>query len=87
LVEVSSDVVFDETNGSPIEQVDLDDIDEDDVPTAAIRTMAIGDVRPQEQQEQDQPSSSTMVHPLLKMMDRFLRKRRVIKGEHKKNKL
>jgi hypothetical protein len=63
LVEVSSDVVFDETNGSPREQVDLDDIDEDDVPTAAIRTMAIGDVRPQEQQEQDQPSSSTMVHP------------------------
>jgi hypothetical protein len=63
LVEVSSDVVFDETNGSPREQVDLDDIDEYDVPTAAIRTMAIGDVRPQEQQEQDQPSSSTMVHP------------------------
>jgi hypothetical protein len=63
LVEVSSDVVFDETNGSPREQVDLDDVDEDDVPTAAIHTMAIGDVRPQEQQEQDQPSSSTMVHP------------------------
>jgi hypothetical protein len=57
LVEVSSDVVFDETNGSPREQVDLDDIDEDDVPTAAMRTMAIGDVRPQEQQEQDQPYS------------------------------
>jgi hypothetical protein len=63
LVEVSSDVVFDETNVSLREQVDLDDIDEDDVPMAAIRTMAIGDVRPQEQQEQDQPSSSTMVHP------------------------
>jgi hypothetical protein len=87
LVEISSDVVFDETNGSPREQVDLDDVDEDDVPTATIRTMAIGDVRPQEQQEQDQPSSSTMVHPQLKMMDRFLKKRRVIKGEHKKNKL
>jgi hypothetical protein len=27
LVEVTSDVVFDETNGSPKEQVDLDDID------------------------------------------------------------
>jgi hypothetical protein len=80
LVEVSSDVVFDETNGSPREQVDLDDMDEDDVPTAAMRTMAIGDVRPQEQQEQDQPSSSTMVHPQLKMMDRFLKKRHVIKG-------
>jgi hypothetical protein len=25
--------------------------------------MAIGEVRPQEQKEQDQPSSSTMVHP------------------------
>jgi hypothetical protein len=64
LVEVSSDVVFDETNGSPREQVvDLDDVDEEDVLTAAIRTMAIGDVRPQELKEQDQPSYSTMVHP------------------------
>jgi hypothetical protein len=64
LVEVSSDVVFDETNGSPREQVcDLDDVDEEDVPTAAICTMAIGDVWPQEQNEQDQPSSSMMVHP------------------------
>jgi hypothetical protein len=63
LVEVSSDVVFDETNGSPREQVGLDDIDEDEVPTTAMRTMAIGDVRPQELQEQDQPSSLTMVHP------------------------
>ena len=63
LVEVSSDVVFDETNGSPREQVDLDDVDEDEVPTVAMRTMAIGDVRPQEQQEQDQPFSSTMVEP------------------------
>jgi hypothetical protein len=63
LVEVSSDVVFNETNGSPREQVDLDDIDEDEVPTVAMRTMAIGDVRPHELQEQNQPSSSTMVHP------------------------
>jgi hypothetical protein len=63
LVEVSSDVVFDETHGSPREQVDLDDVDEEDVLTAAIHTMAIGDVQPQELQEQDQPSSSTMVHP------------------------
>jgi hypothetical protein len=37
--------------------------DEDEVPTAAMRTMAIGDVRPLEPQEQDQPSSSTLVHP------------------------
>jgi hypothetical protein len=80
LVEVSSDVVFDETDGSPREQVDLDDIDEDEVPTIAMRTMAIGDVRPHELQEQYQPSSSTLVHPQLKMMDRYLKKRSVIKG-------
>jgi hypothetical protein len=63
LVEVSSDVVFYETNGSPREKVDLDDVDEDEVPTVVMQTMAIGDVRPQEQQDQDQPSSSTLVHP------------------------
>jgi hypothetical protein len=63
LVEVSSDVVFDETNGSPREQVDLDDVDEDEVPTDAICTMAIGDMRPQEHKEQDQPSFSMTVHP------------------------
>jgi hypothetical protein len=70
---VSSDVVFDETNGSPREQVDLDDVDEDEVPTAAMRTMAIGDVRPQEQQDQDKPSSSTLVHPQLKMRNMYLK--------------
>jgi hypothetical protein len=63
LVEVIGDIVFDETNGSPREQVDLDDVDEDGVPTVTIRTMVIGDVRPHEQQEQVQPSSSTMVQP------------------------
>jgi hypothetical protein len=83
LVEVSSNVVFDETNGSPREHVDLDDVDEEDVPTTVIRTMVIGDVRPQEHKEQDQPSSSTMVHPQLNMINRFIKKRRVIKGEHK----
>jgi hypothetical protein len=39
-------IVFDETNGSQREQVYLDDIDEHEVPTAAMRTIAIGDVRP-----------------------------------------
>jgi hypothetical protein len=63
LVEVSSDVVFDDTNGSPREQVDLDDLDKEEVSTTAMRMMTIGDVRPQELQEQDKPSSSTMVYP------------------------
>ena len=46
LVEVPSDVIFDETNVSPRDHVDVDDIDEHEVPTAVVRTMAIGDVRP-----------------------------------------
>jgi hypothetical protein len=50
LVEVTSDILFDETNGSPREQVDPDDIVENDVSTTAMRSMAIGDVRPPEQQ-------------------------------------
>jgi hypothetical protein len=86
LVEVSSDVVFDETNGPPREQVDLDDIDEDDVPTTAIRTMAIRDVRPQEQQEQDQPSSSTMVHPPTQDDGQVPQEEACDQGEHKENK-
>jgi hypothetical protein len=87
LVEVSSDVVFDETNGSPREQVDLDDIDEEEVPMVVMRTMAIGDVRPQELHKQDQPTSSTLVHPQLKTMNRYFKKKGRIKGEHKKNRL
>jgi hypothetical protein len=87
LVEFSSDVVFDETNGSPREQVDLDDVDEDDVPTDTIRTKAIGDVRPQEHQLQDQPSSSTMVHPPTQDDEQVPQEEACYQGEHKKTKL
>jgi hypothetical protein len=87
LVEVSSDVVFDETNGSPREQVDLDDIDEDEVPTTAMRMMAIGDVRPQELQEQDQPSSSTLVYPPTQDDGQVHQEEERDQGEHRKNML
>jgi hypothetical protein len=87
LVEVSSDVVFDETNGSPREQVDLDDVDEDEVPTVAMRTMAIGDVRPQELQEQDQPSSSTMVQPPTQDVEQVSQEEGQDRGGHRKNRL
>jgi hypothetical protein len=46
--------------------------------------MAIGDVQPQEQQELDQPSS-TLVHPQLKMRNRYLKMKAWIKGEHMEN--
>jgi hypothetical protein len=42
LVEFSCDIVFDETNGSQVEQVDLDDLDDEEAPCVALRNMSIG---------------------------------------------
>jgi hypothetical protein len=67
LVEVSCDIVFDETNGSQVEQVDLDELDDKEAPCIALRNMSIGDVCPKESEEppqaQDQPSSSMQASP------------------------
>src|SRR5688572_9257292 len=64
LVEVSCDIVFDETNGSQVEQVDLDELDDEEAPCVALRNMFIGDGCPKRSKEppqaQDQPSSSSM---------------------------
>jgi hypothetical protein len=67
LVEVSCDILFDETNGSQVEQVDLDELDDEEAPCVAIRNMSIRDVCPKESEEppqtQDQPSSSIQASP------------------------
>jgi hypothetical protein len=42
LVEVSCDIVFDETNGSQVEQVDLDELDDEEASCVALRNMSIG---------------------------------------------
>jgi hypothetical protein len=59
--------VFDETNGSQVEQVDLDELDDEEAPRVALRNMSIGDVCPKESEEpihaQDQPSSSNQASP------------------------
>jgi hypothetical protein len=59
--------VFDETNGSQVEQVDLDELDDEEAPCVALRNMSIGDVCPKETEEstqaQDQPSSSNQASP------------------------
>jgi hypothetical protein len=59
--------VFDETNGSQVEQVDLDELDDEEAPCVALRNMSIGDVCPNESEEsplaQDQPSSSIQASP------------------------
>jgi hypothetical protein len=59
--------VFDETNGSQVEQVDLDELDDEEASCVALRNMSIGDVCPKEYEEppqtQDQPSSSMQASP------------------------
>jgi hypothetical protein len=40
LVEVSCDIVFDETNGSQVEHVDLDEIGDEEAPCVALRNMS-----------------------------------------------
>jgi transposase InsO family protein len=42
LVEVSCDIVFDETNDSQVEQVDLDELDDEEASCVALRNMSIG---------------------------------------------
>jgi hypothetical protein len=68
LVEVSCDIVFDETNGSQVEQVDLDELDDEEAPCVALKNMSIRDVCPKESEEptqaQDQLSSSNQASPL-----------------------
>jgi hypothetical protein len=75
LVEVSCDIVFDETNGSQVEQVDLDELDDKEASCVALRNMSIGDVCPKESEEppqaQDQSSSSNQALHQLKMRIRF----------------
>jgi hypothetical protein len=67
LVEVSCDIVFDETNGSQVEQVDLEELDDEEASCVALRNMSIEDVCPKESNEppqaQDQPSSSMQASP------------------------
>jgi transposase InsO family protein len=67
LVELSCDIVFDETNGSQVEQVDLDELDDEEASCIALKNISIRDVCPKESKEptqaQDQPSSSNQASP------------------------
>jgi hypothetical protein len=47
-VEITCDAVFDETNGSQVEQYDLDIVDDEEALCEALQRMAIIDVRPQD---------------------------------------
>jgi hypothetical protein len=45
-IKITCDTVFDETNGSQVEQYDLDIVDDEQAPCEALQKVAIGDVRP-----------------------------------------
>jgi hypothetical protein len=51
-VETMRDAVFDETNDSQKEQVDLDLVDDDEAPCDALQIMVISDVRPKDPSNQ-----------------------------------
>jgi hypothetical protein len=59
--------VFDETNGSQIEQVDLDVLEDEEAPHIALWNISTGNMCPQKPDEttptQDQPSSSIQASP------------------------
>jgi hypothetical protein len=67
LVEVSCDTVFDETNGSQVEQVDLDELDDEEAPCVTLRNMSISDACRKESEEppqaEDQLSSFMQASP------------------------
>jgi hypothetical protein len=64
-VEVTCDLMFDESNGSQVEQVDELCVGKDVPAEKAIKKMAIGEVKPQEEDDEDceieEPTSSPPV--------------------------
>jgi hypothetical protein len=68
-VETKCDAVFDETNGSQKEQVDLDLVDDEETPCDALQRMAIGDVRPQVPNNQTQEISPNDTTPPAQGLD------------------
>jgi hypothetical protein len=61
-VETTCDVVFDETNGSQEEQVDLDLVDDEEALCDTLQRMAIGDMRlrdPNDQSQEPSPNDTT----------------------------
>ena len=51
-VEIMCDVIFDESYGSQVEQVDSNVLSDEEIPSEAIKKMKIGEIKPQEPQEQ-----------------------------------
>jgi hypothetical protein len=68
-IETTCDAVFDETNDSQKEQVDLDLVDDEEAPYNALQRMVIGDVRAQDSSNQPQETSSNDTTPPAQGLD------------------
>ena len=51
VVETTVDVKFDESNGSQVEQVDMNLVDDEEPPNLSIMRMGLGEIRPQEKKQ------------------------------------
>jgi hypothetical protein len=81
-------VVFDETNGSQKEQIDLDLIDDEEVPCDALQRMMIDDVRPQDPSNQPQETSLNDTTPTAQGIDQDNHEEYVepnVQGQEKSN--
>jgi hypothetical protein len=67
--------VFDETNGSQKNQVDLDLVDDEEAPCDALQRMVIGDVRPQDLSNQPQETSLNDTTPPTQGLDKIIMKK------------
>jgi hypothetical protein len=70
-VETTCDVVFDETNVSQKEQVDLDLVDYEEALCDALQRMVIGDVRLQDPSNQPQETSPNDTIPPAQGLDQY----------------
>jgi hypothetical protein len=66
-IDTTCDAVFDETNGSQKEQVDL--VDDEEAPCDALQRMVIDDVRPQDPSNQPQEISPNDTTPPAQGLD------------------
>jgi hypothetical protein len=84
--------VFDETNGCQVEQYDLDLVDDEEAPCDTLQRIVIGDVRPQDPNNQHQETflnDTTPPHKVLikiimkKMLNQMIKvkRRAIIKKE------
>jgi hypothetical protein len=57
-------VTFDESNGSQVEQVNSSVVEREDPPCEAIIQLAIGDIRPQEDQATEEEDPQAIAAPI-----------------------